>query len=180
MSRRAYLPIAVELPSRKGVTFEVLPAGTFNRVTVYQRTRAGLRRVKNPEIVQRVVKEIERQNKVKDVLSQVHRAAGRCTETEGPDPFPSPHEVGGPPRARRVRRVVDARDPGVHAVKVGSLFSGVGGFDLGHAELMDWLETKRDLGHRAGHFEAIARRALELLESGEWEEPEGPGMRLRK
>ena len=30
MSRRAYLPIAVELPSRKGVTFEVLPAGTFN------------------------------------------------------------------------------------------------------------------------------------------------------
>ena len=49
-----------------------------------------------------------------------------------------------------------------------------------HAELMDWLETKRDLGHRAGHFEAIARRALELLESGEWEEPEGPGTRLRK
>ena len=45
MSRHAYLPIAVELPSRKGVTFEVLPAGTFNRVTVYQRTRAGLRRV---------------------------------------------------------------------------------------------------------------------------------------
>ena len=43
-----------------------------------------------------------------------------------------------------------------------------------HAELMDWLETKRDLGHRAGHFEAIARRALDLLESGEWQEPEGP------
>ena len=42
MSRRAYLPIAVELPSRKGVTFEVLPAGTFNRVTVHQRTRAAL------------------------------------------------------------------------------------------------------------------------------------------
>ena len=74
MSRRAYLPIAVELPSRKGVIFEVLHAGTFNRVTVYQRTRAGLRRVKNPELVQRVVKEIERQNKAKDVLSQAYRA----------------------------------------------------------------------------------------------------------
>ena len=43
-----------------------------------------------------------------------------------------------------------------------------------YGELMDWLETKWDLGHRAGHFEAIARRALELLESGEWGEPEGP------
>ena len=49
-----------------------------------------------------------------------------------------------------------------------------------HDELMDWLETKRDLGHRAGHFEAIARRALELLKSGEWQEPKGPGTRLRK
>ena len=27
--------------------------------------------------------------------------------------------------------VVDGRDTGVHAVKVGSLYSGVGGFDLG-------------------------------------------------
>ena len=38
-------------------------------------------------------------------------------------------------------------------------------------------EAMRDLRHRAGHFEAIARRALELLElleSGEWQEPEGP------
>ena len=43
-----------------------------------------------------------------------------------------------------------------------------------HDELMERLEAMRDLGHRAGHFEAIARRALELLESGEWQEPEGP------
>ena len=35
---------------------------------------------------------------------------------------------------------------------------------------MEWLETMRDLGHRTGHFEAIAGRALELLESGEWQE----------
>ena len=89
MSRRAYLPIAVELPSRKGVIFEVLPAGTFNRVTVYQRTRAGLRRVKNPEIVQRVVKEIERQNKAKDVLSQVHRAEqAAAPKRKAPTPPP--------------------------------------------------------------------------------------------
>ena len=40
-------------------------------------------------------------------------------------------------------------------------------------KLMERLEAMRDLRHRAGHFEAIARRALELLESGEWEEPEG-------
>ena len=91
MSRRAYLPIAVDLPSRKGVTFEVLPAGTFNRVTVYQRTRAGLRRVKNPEIVQRVVKEIERQNKANDVLSQVYRAAqAAAPKRKAPTPSP-PH-----------------------------------------------------------------------------------------
>ena len=38
---------------------------------------------------------------------------------------------------------------------------------------MERLEAMRDLGHRTRHFEAIARRALELLESGEWEEPEG-------
>ena len=44
----------------------------------------------------------------------------------------------------------------------------------GTGELMERLETMRDLGHRAGHFEAIAGRALELLESGEWQEPEGP------
>ena len=43
-----------------------------------------------------------------------------------------------------------------------------------YSELMEWLETMRDLGHRTGHFEAIARRALELLESGEWQEPKGP------
>ena len=47
-------------------------------------------------------------------------------------------------------------------------------------KLMERLEAMRDLRHRAGHFEAIARRALELLESGEWQEPEGPGTRLRK
>ena len=47
-----------------------------------------------------------------------------------------------------------------------------------YGELMERLETMRDLGHRAGHFEAIARRALELLESGEWQEPKGP-LRLR-
>ena len=41
-------------------------------------------------------------------------------------------------------------------------------------ELMERLEAMRDLRHRAGHFETIARRALELLESGEWEEPKGP------
>ena len=41
-------------------------------------------------------------------------------------------------------------------------------------ELMERLEAMRDLGHRTRHFEAIARRALELLESGEWQEPEGP------
>ena len=89
MSRRAYVPIAVELPSRKGVTFEVLPAGTFNRVTVHQRTRAGLQRVKSPEIVQRVVKEIERQNKAKDVLSQVHRAE-QAAAPKRKAPTPSP------------------------------------------------------------------------------------------
>ena len=43
-----------------------------------------------------------------------------------------------------------------------------------YGELMERLEAMRDLRHRAGHFEAIARRALELLESGEWQEPEGP------
>ena len=43
-----------------------------------------------------------------------------------------------------------------------------------YGELMERLEAMRDLAHRAGHFEAIARRALELLESGEWQEPEGP------
>ena len=42
-----------------------------------------------------------------------------------------------------------------------------------YGELMEWLETMWDLGHRTGHFEAIARRALELLKSGEWQEPEG-------
>ena len=42
------------------------------------------------------------------------------------------------------------------------------------AEIMQLVEAMRDLRHRAGHFEAIARRALELLESGEWQEPEGP------
>ncbi len=40
-----------------------------------------------------------------------------------------------------------------------------------HDELMERLETMRDLRHRAGHFEAIAGRALDLLESGEWQEP---------
>ena len=48
-----------------------------------------------------------------------------------------------------------------------------------YGELMERLEAMRDLRHRAGHFEAIARRALELLESGEWQEPEGP-LRPRK
>ena len=43
-----------------------------------------------------------------------------------------------------------------------------------YGELMERLEAMRDLRHRAGHFEAIAKRALELLESGEWQEPEGP------
>ena len=37
-----------------------------------------------------------------------------------------------------------------------------------YGELMERLEAMRDLG------QAIARRALELLESGEWQEPEGP------
>ena len=43
-----------------------------------------------------------------------------------------------------------------------------------YGELMERLEAMRDLRHRTRHFEAIARRALELLESGEWQEPEGP------
>ena len=43
-----------------------------------------------------------------------------------------------------------------------------------YGELMERLEAMRDLRHRAGHFEVIARRALELLESGEWQEPKGP------
>ena len=42
-----------------------------------------------------------------------------------------------------------------------------------HGEPMERLEAMRDLRHRAGHFEAIAGRALDLLESGEWQEPEG-------
>ena len=74
MKRRVYLPIAVELPERKGVLFEILPKGTFNQVTVYQRTRAGLRRVKNPAVVQRVVREMKRQHEAKEVLAKVHRA----------------------------------------------------------------------------------------------------------
>ena len=117
MSRRAYLPIAVELHSWKGVIFEVLPAGTFNRVTVYQRTRGeGDREAKQGE---------------GRALPALSSGAGRCTETEGPNPSPAPPEASGPPRARRVRSVVDGRDTRVHAVKVGSLYSGVGGFDLG-------------------------------------------------
>ena len=44
----------------------------------------------------------------------------------------------------------------------------------GTYDKLERLEAMRDLRHRAGHFEAIARRALELLESGEWQEPEGP------
>ena len=48
-----------------------------------------------------------------------------------------------------------------------------------YGELMERLEAMRDLRHRAGHFEAIAGRALELLESGEWQKPEGP-LRPRK
>ncbi len=48
-----------------------------------------------------------------------------------------------------------------------------------YGELMERLEAMRDLGHRTRHFEAIARRALDLLESGEWQEPEGP-LRRRK
>ncbi len=112
MSRRAYLPIAVELPSRKGVTFEVLPAGTCNRVTVYQRTRAGLRRVKSPEIVQRVVKEIERQDKAKDVLSQVHRAEqAAAPKRKAPTP-PPPREV------RRVLRKGMSLQPGSGALRL--------------------------------------------------------------
>ena len=42
-----------------------------------------------------------------------------------------------------------------------------------YGELMERLEAMRDLRHRAGHFEAIAGRALELLKSGEWQEPGG-------
>ena len=132
MSRRAYLPIAVELPSRKGVTFEVLPAGTFNRVTIYQRTRR--RAPEGQEPGARAARgEGDREAKQGEgrALPGPSSGAGRCTETEGPDPFPAPPEASGPPRARRVRRVVDGRDTGVHAVKVGSLYSGVGGFDLG-------------------------------------------------
>ena len=48
-----------------------------------------------------------------------------------------------------------------------------------YRELMERLEAMRDLRHRAGHFEAIAGRALELLESGEWQELEGP-LRLHR
>ena len=48
-----------------------------------------------------------------------------------------------------------------------------------YGELMERLEAMRDLRHRTRHFEAIAGRALELLESGEWQEPEGP-LRPRK
>ena len=87
MARRVYLPIAVELPERKGVLFEVLPKGTFNQVTVYQRTRSGLRKVKNPAVVQRVVREMKRQHDATEALAKVHRAdqapAARASVAKG-------------------------------------------------------------------------------------------------
>ena len=43
-----------------------------------------------------------------------------------------------------------------------------------YRELMERLEAMRDLRHRTRHFEAIARRALELRENGDWQELEGP------
>ena len=80
--RRVYLPIAVEL---RGHNYEVLPAGTFNRVTVYMRTRAGLRRIKDLGTIQRVMAEVERQAAAKKALAA---QAKRPTPPKRPKPIP--------------------------------------------------------------------------------------------